>query len=247
MPGFLYYVPNASRGISREELCGLGLGYALGRTFTAAEILANGPDGGRGVIVADPRRVEPARIRMEASQQRWRKAVSYWVGHYISEPPGPADLLKSPAIAGHAVVLGDDREWICPVARLVHGEPALPRASELDEEGRWRPGPVLERYRRLWEVACAWWDTLLKGEVVETPEAGGETGPRLRFDFSGLHEAAIECLQAQYAIGATEAAMLGLLNEQVASAVLNAAVDWPVLKEWLEKKAKAAGPAAAAT
>ncbi len=243
MSGFLYYLPERTRGISREDLVSLGLGYAIDRQFTAAEILAHGPDGGRGVIVADPRRVDPARIRMEAGGQSWRKAVGYWVGHYITERPGPADLLRSPAIAGHPVVLGDGREWICPLGRLVDGEPALPRASELDEDGQWRPGPVLERYRRLWEVACGWWDTLSRAEVIEDEAAG----PRLRFDFSGLHEAAIECLQAQYAIGATEAAALGLLNEQVAREILNAAVDWPTLLNWMEKKTRANARSAAAT
>lgn len=250
MSGFLYYVPGGTRRITLDELRVRGLGHAFDRPPTAAEILARGPDGGTGVIVADPQRVPAARIRMAAGEQVWRRIGSKspeqdghpYVGYWLAEKPGPADLLRSPALSGHAVTLGDEREWLCPIARWLTGDPALPRASELSEDGQWQPGPVLGRYQRLWDIACRWWDTLSRAEVIDEGD-----GARMRFDFDGLHAAAVDCLQAQYAIGPVECAMLGLLNEQAAVEVLNAVVDWPTLKRWIEKKTRDADPVTAAT
>jgi hypothetical protein len=248
MPGFLYYLPKHSRRITLAEISALGLGYAFDRQITPAEVLAHGPDGGAGVIVADPQRVEPGRIGMHADQQIWRKMAgrgdAAWVGMYADQRPTPADLARPSPLAGHAVTLGDGHEWLAPIARFLDGEPAVPRWSDLDAHGEWRPGVVIDRYAELWRVAEAWWDTLARAEVVDETAA---SAPRLRFDFSGLHAGAVACLAANYALGATEAAMLRLLSDQVAREILNAAVDWPTFVAWVQKKTKAAIPEPAAT
>lgn len=267
MPGFLYYLPSSkpAAAVTLADVRAAGVGYAFdGRCEPRG--VTGGPDGGNGVIV----NADGERLGYYPDRQQWRKTPAPhhspltahwpWVGWYLDEPlPGPEDLSRNEQLGGHVVKLGDGREWIVPVARGftetddgIGWYLALPATLELAESGEWTSGPVEERYQPLWAIAEAYWEHFSSAVRVAAGKATAQSGGEIAFDFQGLPDAAVVALQANYRIGRTEAALLGLFDDKQrkATAVMQALIDWPSWDEIVKKKLdqellhSAAGPAA---
>jgi len=132
----------------------------------------------------------------------------------------PADEAHAPvecegALPGHAVTLGDGREWTVPVLRTLDGESTLPRGRELSPEGKWREGAMVPEHADLAARVEEFWDSWL-GLVVESE--GGELTVR---DADTL---AADVLAVNYP--ADEVERLGALDEEHIRNILLAAVDW---------------------
>jgi hypothetical protein len=261
--GLLYFLPGEKRSITPERVAELGLGYAFEGRHVANDAF-DGPEGKPGaVLVADATRTK---LGFYKDRQTWRPVpgTTAWVGRYTDEPVEPKDLQRRDALRGHWVTLADGQAWLVPVARGAterDGELVcfveLPQYTEIDDAGEWVEGAIVPRYAALWDHATAWWDTLrAQGQPAE--ESSDEPGdapavPEVKFDFPGLHEAALAALAANYRIGRAEAALLQLFTKQSATSVLKALVDWPTVEEFLKKKFAGlavgspidAGPAAA--
>ena len=104
----------------------------------------DGPDG-QGVIYADNK---VQRVGYYPDEQTWKKIpqTSWWVG--MSSKPIPSDLARKDQIAGDEV-----EGWHIPIARSFIAQDGeirwlnkLPSYSDLDDEGNWIPGNVLEKY-----------------------------------------------------------------------------------------------------
>ena len=124
---FYYYLPGRESRPSPEELVELGLTNRLnGHAHTC---LKKGPDGGRGVIVG----CDEGPIIFDAESQVWRHypAAGWWLGNVKDKAPRPEDLERQPMLPGRMCTLGDGRDWLIPVARL------LPQKATLDEQGKW--------------------------------------------------------------------------------------------------------------
>ncbi len=239
MAGFLYYIPGQTRGIVLDAVRLRGLGYAFdGSGMSPCQVHGGGPDGGQGVVVADPAKVE--KVGCYLAEQTWARdsVLDVWVGVYNDAKLGPADLERSESLGGHWVTLCDGQKWHIPVARGIREEDgdivyyhAVPRVSTRNDDGKWMPGDVVARYRGLWDLACRWYD--LRMGALEAADGESDT---IEFEFDGLHESAIQVLAENYTIGATEADILGLLSEQHAVAILDALVDIPTQMMLLKKK-----------
>ena len=256
MPGFLYYIPGGKAGLSLDEARSAGLAYALDGPISTVGV-RGGPDGGDGVLVALAKSVPAEELRYRPEQpdvQTWRKipGCECWVGLSVLSPlPSPLSLARDRQLAGHEVLLGDDRLWLVPVARgwiEQDGElrwyQNLPQRSVLADDGRWSEGDVLPRYAPLWDLAMRFEDArraAVTMAAAETP-AGGDA-VRLQFDFDGLHDAAVRVLQENYRIAPAEAALLGLLTADISREILEALIDLPTRLDWFKKK-QSAPPAA---
>ena len=235
---FLYFIPGAGAGVGLTDFERAGIGSAWPAERTKRETL-QGPIGqGQGVVVADSRLGE-SRVGVFPDRQTWHKVPgsTAWCGYYSEDPPTPDDLLRADPLPGHRVTLADGRPWLVPVARGVAEDGwyhTLPRLSTLDESGDWTPGDVVPRYRELWETACKWWDAINEAQVEPTAE-----GARLTLDFAGIHDAAVVALAANYRVGRTEAAVLGLFDDRCVRDVLDALIDGPTLIEFAKKKIEA--------
>jgi len=237
MAGMLYYLPGHGTDAKLAHAQALGLGYALERF--AARLVTGGPDGGKGVVVADDRYLKPQRIGYYPDRQIWQQVPDSkaWAGYYKDDRPTPAELARKQVLPGHPVELGDGQTYIIPIARgLTEEEDELVYVCRLPQssayvDGAWQPGGVMGKYAKLWELANAWWDAICKGA-----EANGEPSSPLKFGFDGLHESALVVLSTNYRVGIAEAVLLGLLNEQCATEILQALIDWPVLMEFQNKK-----------
>lgn len=244
MSSFLYFMPGRGIDVTDEDIAAAtGLAHAFeGRPATSE--VREGPDGERGVLLAD-RKVEPSRFNYRAESQVWRKLlVSHvWVGMYKDNPPGPEDLAREQQLRGEWVELGDGEQWLVPLARGLSVEDdelvyhvALPSVRTLDDSGEWKQHDVVQRYAPLWDVASQYWDAVTGALAKKKAEDG-----KLTLDFEGETDAAVVALQANYRIGAVEASMLELLNDLTVGKILNATVDFDHATEWLKKKAAASG------
>lgn len=242
----LYYVPEQSRAVTRDELAAAGLGHVFDHDapFSPCEVHGNGPDGGAGVIVA-PADLSDA-VRYDPDRQRWQQypQTPCWIGRYRDREPAPAELARPTMLDGHWVRLANGSVWLVPVARgmaendgSLEWYQALPTSTTVDQAGRWNPGPVVARYEPLWRAALQWWDQIAVGRIVDT-----ESGGQMMLDYQGLHDAALLALQANYRIGKGEVALLGLFDNRVVREVLNALVDWPRIEAALKKKEDATSP-----
>ena len=237
MPGLLYYLPELE---TIGDPAQVGLGYAFEADCTCRRVMANGPDGGPGVVAVDiQRQPKPGYF---ADQQTWLKIpgnpAGAWVGRYTDPPPEPKDLARDEQLSGHLVRLADAQKWLVPVARACgetsDGQPvlyqAVPTRMALDEEGAWTDGEVIPRFQPLWEIALAWWDRLM---AIGAAEDGSE--PEETFDFDRRADAAIEVLAVNYRLARAEVALLGLFDGETARSVLDATVDMPSINAWIKK------------
>lgn len=232
---FLYFVPGR-HSIDAHDLAGLGLAYILDRggPFSTCGVVGAGPSGGSGVVFASFPPEETGLVRIDLDKQTWRPipGSSAWVGHYTDRLPTPATLARDEQLAGHWLELLDGNSWRVPMARGWSESDAgesrwrvlLPQRLDLAADGRWVNGAVVARYQPLWELCEAWLN-----------ERCGQADGRLANQ--GDIDAAVLCLQANYKIGRVEAALLGILSDELIGQVLDCLIDWPGWLAHLKKNA----------
>lgn len=272
MPGFLYYFPGET-SLSIDGIRKAGLGYAFETDrFTASQVLANGPDRGSGLIVADWPGGNDRLVGCYPDRQVWRSSPltphpsPLFIGMYRDEPPGPRDLARREQLAGEPVTLADGRQWLVPVVRSWRSDEEstgwvlrLPTVAGVDDQGEWINAGIVSRYQRLYDDTMRWWDAKYaalfaafhgrpksEGDDSEEPDEPAET-IKAEFSFADLYDVALNLLQANYRLGKIEVAMLGLFDSQRAVDVLDLAVDWPMFADYLKKKGAEAGAASSST
>ncbi len=236
MSGFLYYLPGPVEGVSIQDVRKAGLGYAFDSKGCACPgVLNNSPDGGQGVMAADPERVE--KIGCYADQQVSRKipGSNAYAVLYKDSKPGPDDLARKEQLGGHWVTLNDGNEWLIPVARgAVEDDGAIawtfqvPQRSILNDNGDFERGDVVDQFVPLWDLATKWFDVRMNALL----ESDGDV---IEFSFDGLLKSAVEALACNYVLDAVECDMIGILTEENAVAILDALIDMPTRTELLKK------------
>ena len=261
MPGFLYYLPAVSIGVELSAVKKMGFGYAFDRALNRREV-KGGPDGGDGVLLSDGR-FPSEMLGYWPGKQTWRKIPLPpsafplpFVGYYTNQRPGPADLAREELIPGHSIELLDGNSWQVPMALAATDQGGatrlanqLPDALDLNDAGEWVHGKILPRYERIEKIADDWLADFLEAFHSSAENADGTYAVKFELK-KEIFDAAVEVLSANYAIGRTEAAMLGLMTEAKAYDVLNKLIDMPGMVE-LQKKTEvrgtcgsSAGPAA---
>lgn len=236
MAGFLYFAAGIVNPVTDQTVTQLELRYAFERRPMFGRLEGRTPaDGAAGTLLADESR--RAELAYRPDEQVWRKRPGddcVWIGYWKHSPPTPDDLRRATALAGEAIELGDGGVWTVP-RLLWHAaesgfQLALPTYFDLDDEGKWMCGAVVEPYAALEAVA----DRLHAGVYrSEMPD-----GQRLAID--EMLSIAAQLLGVNYAISAVECAMLRLFNggDQLRR-IAEAAVDHGQAMEWLEKKSAA--------
>lgn len=125
--------------------------------------------------------------------------------------PGPDDLARAQQIPGLAITLEDGNPWQIPTVLFETHQSALPGALSLDPSGQLISEP-LRRYRRLAELgeeSYALCRTLSRGEPADPVR---------------IVHIAIQALGANYRLTSPEIALLQLLTEHTAIAILYALI-----------------------
>lgn len=236
---FVYFLPDRQH-VTAAELVQLGLGHAFGQqsgaspqaAFTTREVY-QGPEGKTGLVVS----TDDGALAYKPDVQTWRKhwADPYWCGYWNESPPTPDELQRPVLIDGVPLVLEDGRTWLAPRAREFHdmdgqllADTPLPRKFEC-VEGVWVPGEVKQPWRKLWDLALAFTETV----------ASDDDGSTLQFRFDDADQLAILCLQTNYRVAALEVDQLGIYSEQVRHALIRVACDLDGFAEILKKNAAA--------
>jgi hypothetical protein len=234
---FLYFIPKATSP-TREELLALGLAHVDDYEMRGC---THGPADANGVIIA---RKAAGEFGYYPDKQTWRKRPGddVHVGFYTDRKPGPEDLLRPDALPGHPVTLADGNAWLVPVVRSFadsSGEIVpllkLPAKAELGDDGKWTGGQVVDRHQPLLSAAQWWLQVVFSG----ADQQAAETALRVTFDFDQACQHAVSLLAANYRMGAVEAALLGIFDQELVANILNAAVDLPGFVELGKKKASA--------
>lgn len=238
---FLYFVPQnfvtdtlkkpTLTAITRDDLTAIGLEY-LDRV--EARHVSVGPGGDPGWLVYRTIHAPPI---YEPPKQQWRlrtgKAGLY-IGRINGLTPGPSDLARADILPGHAVQLGDDRQWIIPAARQ-HDEEgagycALPCSIGMNDQGEWNEFNVLHKYQKLWSYVGEYF-VLLMNAIEEQGKC--------KFNFPNFIPLCIEAISTNYCVGPIEISWLGLLTTQNRKFIADAVMDMPTFKDILQKKRQA--------
>ena len=221
---FLYFVESQSGCNVPSELL-----YAFDSKsmISSREIVGAGPSGAAGMLLGR----SAIGLAYQADKQTWRKIpnTKCWVGMNTDERPTPETLARTRHfIKGHWVELGDGNSWQVPLARSIDTESqvlryleTLPMSVVMDDSGQWVAGDIVPHFRRLWEIAGWFFDSLGNAE-------DGNIGidPQLAFT------RATEVLGHNYFVGPVELSLLGVWQSGGYVAVLEALVDLPKLEEW---------------
>jgi len=236
--GFLYYLPGVQSPVSIEaarKACNYA--FADCETVVSRGVMRGPWDGPVGSIVGRPGLED---VGLYDNRQTWFRTAGdsgICVGIENGVELGPDDLARPRQLDGHWVRLGDDgHEWLIPTARRfskdVEGVTwycGLPCRSVYQADGSWSPTEPVKRYEGFWRTALDFWEAFTKGE-----EKG--TRREFHFDFDRMHQAAVEALQINYAVGPAEVSHLGLLTFSSCQEIMEAVIDLPTLNEYLKKK-----------
>lgn len=231
---FLYYIPGRTQGPEMPEQM-LQCQFD-GRDPVVRAVLGGGPDAGQGAIVCDKAVGSSAGYFPE--RQTWTQINErLWIGYENDSPPTPEGLARAKQIDGHHVRVGS-HSWLVPIARRWTFETGAPlwydslpkKLTYLN--GAWQYGETIERCARLWKIAERWMD--------ETQyAASGEDNPeRPVLTLLEAAELAVEALSFNYRVWHEEMSMIGVLDGSVVRDVLNAVIDLPTYREWVEKKSE---------
>ena len=212
--------------LSAEDVARKGCAHVLPR-FKKCQLGASGPGGHVGMLAVH----SGEHMGYYPERQIWRKrGPGVWVGMWRELPkPTPAELATADPLPGHEVTLRDGQRWVAPMARewdavAESSRVRVPAAFDLNDDGQWVRGEVEQPYQRLWDIASKRWETI-----------GDPSASLLLTDATDM---AVECLSVNYRLGRVEAALLGLFDDQGRAAleVLDAAVDLPTIRAWMQKK-----------
>jgi hypothetical protein len=144
-----------------------------------------------------------------------------------------------PQLAGYTVKLAGGHEWMIPLVRRFDRTQLttvsnLPTYLELDDDGNWQRGEVLEAHAHLWDATAPVADALL-AEYVE--------GQAPQVADAAIASAVATLLAENYVVGPGELALMrALSSEDSTHAAAMAACDWPTFDAWFEEQKKSASP-----
>jgi hypothetical protein len=250
----VYFLFGGPPAIKTADLGQWGLGHVATTHGVQCQQIASGPEGNAGLLVSAGN-VPPAHLRYVPDDQEWtvapakfcpagkRWAVGYMVA---SGTPGPDQLARKHQLDSRSVQMADLREWKIPLAkqwfRVENQDPpaawshSLPRVMQLDDEGKFAPGQVHAKYRRLWDMAVEY-----ETKLFDAVSQYADDQDSVTFDFDST-VMAVEALSLNYHMGAVEISLLGLLDtdviQTVADTIRDAGTLNLIMAEIQEAKAK---------
>jgi len=222
---FMYYLPQVQKA-GRAELEKLGLAdrFPVGEPMIHAPVLANGPDGGSGIIIAydPPGRKHP--IGYYPKRQKWLTTGGFYIGFDLNDRPDPSMLQKKTILAGHQVELGWGN-WTIPCLRYFWPESGTPLPEIFTVDGNGKMIRVVsEKYTalcanadRLWYTFCQDFD--LKDCLVNID-------PIEPLSELERFETACQALAINYKITKQEILISGLISTLSLHEIEKALFDW---------------------
>lgn len=238
----LYFVPKR-KSVSAGQLRELGLAYAIDSPVTRETM--RGPGNQAGILVADSSLVDPARLRYAKDEQEWRKLPGAGedgpsVGRYGTERhPTPDQLARPRQLPGPEIELLDGQRWTVPLIRtwqlhdtdpriLYHD--AVPRVLDIDDSGKFVTGAFVPQFAALAARGIAAAESIYN-QLTGRDSTGAALEPQ---EVLGL---AVDLLGTNYRVGRAEIALMRILDEELANAIVRLSLDLTALVDHLKNAA----------
>jgi len=229
--GLLYYFPNDAAITTPEDIPEKhGLSEVLGGASFSFCDCHNGPDGGKGrIVAAEPAKESGGSASRPAyfkDKQQWQEVSGlHWVGFNKNDPPNPADLLRGNPCDGDAVRLRDGNPWLIP---HVYFYCSIPTGFSINGDNKW--SMVLSpKYQKLVD----------RTEVFYTQAAEQGEMPK----YLELIGYCCDVLAVNYRVGPHEVsqAVLDLFGTEMLHLVLHAALNMGAVQEEIDALKKSEG------
>jgi len=227
---FMYYLPGIQKA-GKKELAEFGLTdrFEPDDPVRHAPVLANGPDGNRGMIVAfdPPGRKHP--LGYYPDRQTWQQVGDYYIGFDNHDRPDPQIHERKTVLAGHEVELGGHK-WIVPVLRHFWPEQGtpLPQVFTLDSTGK-MVKVVDKKYRELCENADRLWYTFC--ELFDLSDCITDIDAMEPLTEEDRFLNACKALAINYRITREEILATGMIDTLKLFQIEKALFDWPTVEK----------------
>lgn len=230
MSQFLYFFPDVP-SVTQAVIDSVGLQGIV--TRTGGRSVNMGPGGFNGVIIGNKAGAgyHPEKQTWCAAPQGNEDNPPYWVGFDTDAKPTPETLQRDSLLQSKPVTLCDGSVWQVPV--LCEWQPGketpaiyqtpLPLMIDIDRYGNAVSGPVIPKYRDLFEVGL---------KILACMVAGKDDSPEPLTENQFRHFAT-DVLGCNYRVSLLElsSSLLDCLSTEDAKNIVRAAVD---LKGYLE-------------
>ena len=209
---FLYFIPNETEDTFRDAASFAPLTTILRDALPdlKTKSLRGGPADteenrvpGLLICALPADRTFPIPLRYEPARQTWKDCGGYWMGYVTESPPHPETLQRDKTLDGYTYVLGDGREYLCPIVRRMLYKPMLPCGMHFNGETFERQ--VKPDWEEIWNQSANW---------------------SKRMNDHDRATAAVTCLQINYRVGPFEIDVLGAFSDETAvNEIILAALD----------------------
>lgn len=228
MSGFLYFIETNAKSITNEILTEHGLSCFHDRLSEFRE--CNCPLG-KGIVFSVIGKNYNLNVGYYHDKQVWETfehndELSFSVGYEFK--PRPEDLIKQDYIDGHSVKLGDDEEWIIPLAKkLPVGENVLPKKIKEIRQGKVVEVPI-ERYFELSRLADNVWDDFANQKNIFSWDSNIDL----------VYKECRGLISYNYDLEWFEISLLGLITRDNSLAILWSLVDYYSVNSFFDDEKK---------
>lgn len=233
----LYYVPGV-RVATADVLSERGISALAGVHVSSVAVTRGPGDNGPGVVCAAQGASRPG---FYPDSQVWHPCDdgNWMVGWDASTTPKPASLARVEQIAGHLVTLGDDQDWLVPVARSFPIGTALPEALVIGPNGELVSEP-LPKFAQISQSAERVWEAFMAASEREGVDDGIQDDRDL--EVADAFDIATQALALNYHVSKWELSALRLMTTDTMWGVLRALIDFPAIEAELKKNLGATPP-----
>lgn len=248
----LYYIPNRKQAISRaSEAADAGLPHIAEDDSQVASriVVANGPDGGAGLLVFDPTIVKIQHAKYTKEWQVWQPSPfgDYWVGWWSVDSAPLAAYRRDNVVAGEWAALDNGQSIEIPTARQwaydedvdeLYPIGKLPRKIGLSG-GEFVLGDVKRKHQQLWKLAE---DYVTAQEQAAIDPANcedvGDGMVAIRFVFEQIHEFINAIIATNYRFGLAELTLCGGYDSSLQQQLIAILLDQRGFELLQKKRAK---------
>lgn len=174
-------------------------------------VTLDGPDGKSGVIYQQNATTKS--LQFDKSKQRWKRIpnTDVYVGVWTNDPPKAEKLIKSDAIAGQYVPLGDGDRWLIPIARFECDNETtgnLTPQIDVDDFGNVIPGAFSPTQAKLNQMA----ERLAKSFIAAFDKLVNDNSPISIFRFDIDDHDPFDIIAANYRVSPAEIVLLNLFR-----------------------------------
>jgi len=169
----------------------------------------------------------PGHSTIDHARQTWGpritapNGVKTWVGYWNEYRPTPGELARPAQLAALEIPLEDGQAWRLPRLMMPTGEPSVPLALGIGEDGKLTRTPM-QRYRSLCDRARVVWRMVFDAEAAAAEGVALSEEEQFRLIADALAE--------NYRLDAAGVSLLAMVSDRVLAQCLTALLGLDILE-----------------